>query len=80
MHIVDFGHRTTAYFQSTNTFRFQTMSDLSAKTKVENVPRKFNKNHPKAEVKTAVSAMENLSNCSQLFSIRRIFPVIQTRN
>jgi hypothetical protein len=43
------------------------MSDLSVKTKVENVPRKFNNNHSKAEVKTAVSAMENLANCSQLF-------------
>ena len=41
------------------------MSDLSGKTK--NAPKKFNKKHPKAEVKTAVSAMENLSNCSQLF-------------
>ena len=44
------------------------MSDLSVKTKVENVlQRKLNKKHPKAEVKTAVSEMENLSYCSQLF-------------
>ena len=62
---MDFGHRTATYFQSTNTFRFQTMSDLSGKTK--NAPKKFNKKHPKAEVKTAVSEMENLSYCSQLF-------------